>query len=134
MWRVSISNSPTLKRTQTWLLVVGIVCGAGITLAQDQGSDRTAGKKDSGTAHEVTITVTVPDSTHGAISPTPDRRRFQANWKKLKRGMNYEEVERLLGKPSKVASSHLDASTTWYYGTRIVVFDNIKRTTRFWEK
>ncbi len=85
-------------------------------------------------SHTVIIERHLPDSLKGKIAPAPDARKLRKNWGKLKKGMTFSEVERLLGGPTKIACSDYDASTTWYYDTREVVFDNVKAVVRSWEK
>ena len=53
---------------------------------------------------------------------------------RLKVDMTFQEVELLLGKPTKIASQVYDDSTTWYYENRSVVFDNTKKCVRSWAK
>ena len=77
-------------------------------------------------------TTRVPDSLATSLSAKPDTAKIQSNWSKLKKGMTFREVKSLLGKPTKIASSDLDNSTTWHYGTRIIVFDNVKHAVRYW--
>ncbi len=55
------------------------------------------------------------------------------NWEKLRRGLSFQDVETLFGKPTKIASSAYDHSTTWYYGKRYIVFDSVKKVVRYWE-
>jgi outer membrane protein assembly factor BamE (lipoprotein component of BamABCDE complex) len=77
-------------------------------------------------------TTKVPDSVASSVSAKPDAARIQSNWGKLKKGMTFKEAESLLGKPTKIVSSEFGHSTTWYYGMRIVVFDNVKHAVRYW--
>jgi outer membrane protein assembly factor BamE (lipoprotein component of BamABCDE complex) len=79
-------------------------------------------------------TISTPDSLSMTLSTKPDEAKIRANWSKLKRGLAFKQVEAYLGRPTKIASSVYDDSTTWYYGTRVVVFDNIKRAVRYWRE
>jgi hypothetical protein len=76
----------------------------------------------------------VPDSLSSHFTKTVDSVKLQQGWIKLKKGLSFEEVESLLGKPTGCYGQVYDNSTTWYYGERSVVFDNIKNTVRYWEK
>ena len=75
----------------------------------------------------------VADSLRAHTSNTVDGSRVRQNWEKLRKGLPPAEVERLLGRPHRVASSMYDDSATWYYGDHYVVFDNIKGKVRWWE-
>ena len=77
-------------------------------------------------------TIVTPDSLAMTLSAKPDEAKIRANWSKLKSGLAFKQVESYLGRPTKIASSVYDDSTTWYYGARLVVFDNIKKTVRYW--
>ncbi len=79
-------------------------------------------------------TISTPDSLSMTLSVKPDETKIRANWSKLKRGLAFKQVESYLGRPTKIASSVYDDSTTWYYGARLVVFDNIKKTVRYWRE
>jgi hypothetical protein len=79
-------------------------------------------------------TITTSDSLPVSLSAKPDETKIRANWSKLKRGLAFKEVESYLGRPTKIASDIHDASTTWYYGARLVVFDNIKKVVRYWRE
>lgn len=78
------------------------------------------------------VSRSVPDSISRQLSDTVDMSRVQRNWGKLRKGMPPEEVERIFGKPNRIASSMYDDSTTWYYEDHYVVFDNIKGKVRWW--
>jgi|WetSurMetagenome_2_1015567.scaffolds.fasta_scaffold216341_2 hypothetical protein len=82
----------------------------------------------------VQTTITTSDSLSVSLSDKPDETKIRANWSKLKRGLAFKEVEGYLGRPTKIALDMRDASTTWYYGARLVVFDNIKKAVRYWRK
>ena len=75
----------------------------------------------------------VPDSVRQDLARQVDSSRIQRNWDKLQKGMTFEQVKSLLGKPTKLSSDDRDHSTTWHYGKHVVVFDNVKQTVRFWE-
>jgi hypothetical protein len=80
----------------------------------------------------------VPDSLtaqmDSLMSKEVDQHKLRNGWPKLRKGLSPGEVRNLLGNPSKIGCSNLDASETWYYGDVEVVFDNIKQTLRYWEK
>jgi outer membrane protein assembly factor BamE (lipoprotein component of BamABCDE complex) len=78
--------------------------------------------------------IPIPDSLKQLLSSKVDQARIQKNWTALKKGMLFKEVELLLGKPTKISSSAYDHSTTWYYGKRCVIFDNVKKVVRYWEE
>jgi hypothetical protein len=75
----------------------------------------------------------VPDSARMDLAAKVDTSRIKANWDKLKKGMTVEQVRFLLGKPTRVSSDDHDDSTTWQYGKYTVVFDNVKKSVRFWD-
>ena len=77
-------------------------------------------------------TSKLPDSVAISLSAKPDAARIHSNWGKLKKGMTFKEVGSLLGRPTKIASSMSDDSTTWFYGSRVVVFDDVKHAVRYW--
>ncbi len=77
--------------------------------------------------------ITIPDSLKHQLSPKADEARVRKNWGALKRGMLFKEVDLLLGRPTKIASSVYDHSITWYYSKRYVIFDSVKNTVRYWE-
>lgn len=75
----------------------------------------------------------LPDSVKGQLADKVDETRIKRNWGKLRRGLPPKTVESLFGKPTRIASSVYDHSTTWYYGRHSVVFDAIKDVVRLWE-
>ena len=79
-------------------------------------------------------TVRVPDSARVKLAPKMDESRLQRGWGKLEKGMSDQEVESLLGRPTRIGYQADDNSTTWYYGKHIVVYDYLKKTVRYWEK
>ena len=79
-------------------------------------------------------TVQVPDSVKVKLASKVDENRLQRGWGKLKKGMSEQEVESLLGRPTRIAYQADDNSTTWHYGKRVVVYDYLKKTVRYWEK
>ena len=84
---------------------------------------------------ERSVAVSVPhaDSLRAQTSNRIDGSRVRENWGKLRKGLSPAEVERLFGRPGRIASSMYDDSTTWYYEDHYVVFDNIKGKVRWWE-
>ena len=78
--------------------------------------------------------IQLPDSIEPHLVKKVDRVKFQQGWGKLKKGMSFKEVESLLGSPTAIESQVFDNSTTWHYGKRTVVFDNLKHTLRYCEK
>jgi len=79
-------------------------------------------------------TIPTPDSLLVSLSTKPDETKIRTNWSKLKRGLAFKDVESYLGRPTKIAMDLHDDSTTWYYGARIVIFDNIKKAVRCWRE
>ena len=55
--------------------------------------------------------------------PVPDARKWQdlANWRRLRRGMDMDEVRKLLGEPESVSGG---AVTYWYWPSGRVYFMN----------
>lgn len=109
----------SIRRLKILLVAIMIIC-ASIRVSADQEK-------------YIERTVPVPDSLKQQLSTKVDEARILRNWKGLKKGMLFKEVELLLGRPTKVASSAYDHSTTWYYGKRCVIFDNVKKAVRYWE-
>ena len=62
---------------------------------------------------EITVerSIPVPDSEKHYQPTKVDSSRIQMNWGKLLKGMTFDQVESLLGKPTKVASDIRDDST-----------------------
>ncbi|MEI7907719.1 MAG: hypothetical protein WCI84_10240 [Bacteroidota bacterium] len=85
-----------------------------------------------------TKVVPVPDSLRiqfdTLIVTKIDENKMNHGWIKLCKGMSVSQVITLVGKPTGIEYSSLDASVTWHYGKRTVVFDNIKETLRYWRK
>lgn len=86
----------------------------------------------------LTIEERVPDTLRAQMdslmTKEVDQIKLRSGWPNLRKGMTPVEVRNLLGKPSKIGCSTLDASEPWYYGDAEVVFDKIKQTLRYWEK
>lgn len=82
---------------------------------------------------QIRKTTPLPDSLNNTLATKVDEPRIKRNWKKLKRGMRPRDVEALLGRPVKIASSMYDHSFTWFYGNRSVIFDVIKDCVRYWD-
>jgi len=82
--------------------------------------------------------IPVPDSLRSQydtlIIKHVDEKMIREGWPKLKKGMLKSQVINLLNKPTMLEGSSFDESETWHYGKRIVVFDRIKETLRYWEK
>jgi len=81
----------------------------------------------------VAVSRHLADSLRAQLSIKIDGSRVRENWGKLRKGLSPADVERLFGRPGRIASSMYDDSTTWYYEDHYVVFDNIKGTVRWWE-
>ena len=79
-------------------------------------------------------TIQVPDSVKANLAIKVDEYRLQRGWGKLKKGMQEQEVESLLGRPTRIAYQADDNSTTWHYGKHVVVYDYPKKTVRYWDK
>ena len=79
-------------------------------------------------------TVQVPDSAKVNLAPKVDESRLQRGWGKLKKGMQEQEVEAILGRPTRIGYQADDNSTTWYYGKHVVVYDYLKKAVRYWKK
>lgn len=68
----------------------------------------------------------LPDSLRKHLSTKVDEKKTSKDWEKGRRGLSFQDVETLFGKPTKNASSAYDHSTTWYHGNRYIVFDSVK--------
>ncbi len=110
----------SIRRLKIPLLATMLIC-ASVPVSADQEK-------------YIQRTEPLPDSLKQLLSTKVDEARILRNWKGLKKGMLFKEVELLLGRPTKIASSAYDHSTTWYYGKYAVIFDNVHKTVRYWEK
>ena len=69
-----------------------------------------------------------------SFNPSFDTAKVKRNWSKLKKGLNEQEVQQLLGSSRAVETDWENALNYWWYGRRAVVFNSFSKKVSYWDK